>query len=297
MGEITLGCLLGQYDRAQSFDTSSVNAPSEVRSWAKTGQSSWFFVGSPSPTQVHSSPQGLRIEVFSRAGSESVLSYNYGRADDAFARWFPEVNTHAVEAAAWLLLSPAPSSGGIRFQLTAQPEVYLPLPGAISGTDPLVFRRIATTVQSVGTGEPRVALYIPPGTAINSQTTLRVDDVLSTVDAIQLSPEWSFEERAQLLRAQHRTRAGDLHTLIWGQYFAYTMPLRFLSDSHAELVNWWWERQWPLLLTLDSSDSESLCVVRITNDAQPIGRRMRPYDDRWEGTIELESLGPGGLVF
>ena len=83
MGGISLGCLLGQYDRAQSFDVDSAGALSGVGSWAKIGQSSWFFVGSASPHHVHSSAQALRIDVFSRSGAESVLDYAYGRADDA----------------------------------------------------------------------------------------------------------------------------------------------------------------------------------------------------------------------
>jgi hypothetical protein len=297
MGDMTLGCLLGQYDRAQSFDVDSAGALTQVHSWAKTGQSSWFLVGCPSPGYVHSSQQSLRIDVFSRAGSDYVLSYGYGFANDAFARWFPEVTTHAVEAAAWVLLSPLPASGGFRFQLSAQPEVSAPLPGGNLGTHALTFQRLATTAHSQGTATPRTGMHIPGGTSITSQTTLVVDDVLTTVDAIPLHPEWSFEERAQILRAQHRTRSGLLHTLVWEKFFAYTVPLRFLSDSHAALINWWWERQWALLLTLDTSDSESLYLVRIANETQPIGRRVRPYEDRWEGTLELESLGPGGLAF
>ena len=297
MGEIRLGCLLGQYDRAQSFDVRSGPITSGVRSWGMSGQCSWYFVGCSAPTHVHSSAQGLRIEVFSRAGSESVLSYDYGQADDAHARWFPEVDTHVLEASAWLLASPAPSSGGLLFRLAAQTEVSVPLAGAGYGTDPLRYHQLGTTVFSESGALPRVALHIPASTAIHSQTTLLVDDVLATVDAIDLHPEWSFEERSQLLRARHRTRAGQLHTLAWDKYFAFALPLRFLSTSHAALIEWWWEKQLALRVTLDSSDAASQLLVRIANDVQPIGRRMRPYGDRWEGTLELESLSPGELAF
>lgn len=297
MGEMRLGCLLGSYDRAQSFDVRSAAIAGGVNSWAMTGQCSWFFVGCGASTHVHSSAQGLRIDVFSRAGSEPVLSYDYGHAGDAFARWFPEVETHALEASAWLLASPAPSSGSLRFQLAAQTEAFAPLAGAQYGVDALRFHHLETTVHSAAGAGPRVALHIPAGTAIHSQTTLLVDDVLTAVDPIALHPEWSFEERSQLLRAQHRTRAGHLHTLVWEKYFAWSLPLRFLSDSHAALIEWWWERQSALLLTLDSSDSESRLIVRIANDKVPIGRRMRPYGNRWEGTLELESLTTGELAF
>jgi hypothetical protein len=297
MGDITLGCLLGQYDRAQSFDVDSAGAPSEVRSWAKSGQSSWSFVGCGAPQYVHSSAQSLRLDVFSRSGSESVLSYAYGRPDDAYARWFPEIDTHAVEAAAWVLLHPATSSGDFRFHLFAQPEASLALPGRTLGADPLGFLRVASLVYSDGAGSPRVALHIPAGGGVTSDATILADDVLTTVDPIRLHPEWSFEERGQLLQDQHRTRSGTLHGLVWSKYLAFSVPLRHLPSSHAALLNWWWEQGLALLLTLDTSDSESLHAVRIVNDSQPIGRRMRPYADRWEGTLRLESLDPGGLAF
>jgi hypothetical protein len=297
MGEIRLGCLLGQYDRAQSFDVASFAIGSGVHSWAMTGQCSWFFVGCGQTTHVHSSAQSLRIEVFSRAGSESVLSFDYGHADDAHARWFPEVDTHVLEASAWVLASPAPSSGGLQFRLFAQDEVYKPLVGDTYGTDPLRFLHLQTAVYSDADAPPRAGLHIPEGTAIHSQTTVAVDDVLTTVDAIGLHPEWSFEDRSRLMRAAHRTRAGYLHTLAWERTFAYALPLKFLSDSHAALLEWWWSRQFALLFTLDSSDGAARMPVRIANDRQPIGKRMRPYRDRWEGTLELESLTPGDLVF
>jgi hypothetical protein len=38
-------------------------------------------------------------------------------------------------------------------------------------------------------------------------------------------------------------------------------------------------------------------IVRIVNDRQPIGRRVRPYDDLWQGALELESINTGALAF
>jgi hypothetical protein len=297
MGGISLGCLLGQYDRAQSFDVNSSGTPSDVRSWTKSGQSSWFFVGSAAPQFVHSSAQSLRIDVFSNAGSASVLSYTYGRADDAYTRWFPEIDTHALEAAAWLLVHPATSSGGFRFELFAHPGASRVLPGRTLGADPLEFIRLASLVHSDGGGAPRVAVQIPAGAGISSNASILADDVLTTVDPVPLYPEWSFEDRSELIRAQHRTRSGVLHDLVWQKFLSYSMPLRYLPGSHAALLNWWWEQGLALLLTLDSSDGESLHAVRIVNDSQPIGKRLRPYADLWEGTLHLESLDPGGLAY
>jgi hypothetical protein len=37
--------------------------------------------------------------------------------------------------------------------------------------------------------------------------------------------------------------------------------------------------------------------VRNVNDRQPIGRRIRPYDNLWEGVLQLESINDGAPVF
>ena len=297
MGDFTLGALLGQYDRAQSFDVDSAGSLSQVQSWAKADQTSWYFVGCAQATHVHSSQQALKVEVFSRSGSESILSYAYGQPEDAYRRWFPEVDTHAVATRGWMLVDPITSSGDYRFQLFAGAGAFEVLPGKTFGTDPLRHHRLATTVSSEAGGTPRVGIHIPDGAAVNSTAAVYVDDVLTTVDELALQPEWTFRERAQLIRTQHRTRTGELHDFVWEKYFAYSVPLQFLSDSHAPLLNWWWENQFNLLFTLDTSDSESLYVVRIVNGSQPIDRRMRPYADRWRGTLRLESAGNGALDF
>jgi len=297
MGQLTLGCLLGQYGGAQSFDVESRGGLTEVRSWEKGGQCSWYFAGTGTPHFVHSSAQSLRIDVFSREANTTLLSYGYNQADDARARWFPEVDTHPVQAVAWVLVHPATSSGDFRAQLIASPNVSLVLPGLTLGVNPLQFVRMESAVFSDSATAPRVTIRPSVGKDISSQASILADDVLTAVDAIRLYPEWSFEARSELIRSRHRTRAGAQHDLIWSKYLAYSMPLRFLPGSEAELLNWWWERGFPLLLTLDSSDSEGLHVVRIVNETQPIGRRVRPYPDLWEGTLRLESTDAGGLAF
>lgn len=297
MGEFSLACLLGQYDRAQSFDVDSFAPVTHVQSWAKADQTSWYFSDSQSPTQVHSSGQALRIEVFSRSGGVSILEYAHGAANDAHARWFPQVDTHIVESALWTLLDPLPSSGGLRFEVLTGADVALPIPGASLGSDPLAFRQLTTTTVSDGAASPRVAVRIPSGSSIASDTVLLVDDVMTAVDPIVLHPEWSFQERARLLKAEHRTMGGDLHSLVWNKYFAYRVPLRFLADSEADLINWWWGEQLALQFTLDTSDSESRYIVRIVNDVQPIGGRMRPNENLWQGTLLLESINRGDLRF
>ena len=124
-----------------------------------------------------------------------------------------------------------------------------------------------------------------------------VDDYLLKVDFFTLHPEWDFLDNSPLIQNQHRTTGGIRHSYVWGKSFAWEVPLQFLSDSHADLINWWWLNQFNLAFTLDTSDSESIFITRITNEAQPIGQRIRSMEDRWQGNLRLESIHDGRLVF
>ena len=154
---------------------------------------------------------------------------------------------------------------------------------------------IETTVYSESTTTLRVEYRRRPDAVDGHAATL--DDVLTQIDPITIYPEYSFREQARVIESTHRTLAGNQLTYIWGKYFAYTVPLRFLPTSHADLINWWWENRFNLAFTLDTSDSESTYILGITNDRQPIDRRIRPYNDLWEGVLQLESINEGFLVF
>lgn len=296
MGDFMLACLLGQEGGAQSFDVASHAPVSGVGSWSPGAATSWSFQGGDVPSAVHSSARALRAEVGSQAGPAPVMTYAYGRADDAHARWDPAVDTHVVETLAWMRAGPAASSGDLLLRLEGLQTAAARLPGA-AGSAALQPVALRTTVASAAGGAPRWELAVASGSAADSGTAAVVDDVLTTVDPLVLHPEWSFRERAQLIREQHRTRSGELHGVVWSRFLAYRVPLRFLARAEADRLNHWWRTQQPLVFTLDSSDAESRYVVRIVNDTQPVGRRLRPYDDRFAGALELESVRRGGLVF
>lgn len=302
MGDITLGCLLGGYDRAQSFDVASTppTADGDVGSWNlhPTGAHSYHLVGAHEAggSAVHSSAQGIRLDVFSHGNTgERILAYAY--MPDIAARGFPEVTTHPLRADLW---ARSRSAGESPFNpASGQFEAALRVEGAGQATwripeaDALVHHRLEGAVP----GSAGTEFVLSQPTRPSSAFSMLADDVLVQVDPITLHPGFAFQARAQLHRSQHRTRGGALHTYLWGRHGAWRVPLRFLADSHAALLNWWWANQFNLLFTLNSSDSERLRTVRIVNDTQPVGRRVAPYADLWEGTLELESLDAGSLVF
>ena len=300
MGDFTLGCLLGQYDRAQSFDVASraIAADGDVGSWNLFfGQSSFQFVsgGGANFTVVHSSPQALRISADSSGGSETrLIEYTHSQADDLFDRWFPDVSTHGWRVDAWGRPTTWTADGqftlkliraGIGMASQAFPVMNTGRPGLV---------RLQT---SNLTSDSNIATRFDRSSLPGSQSSIDLDDVLTQVDPVVLHPDFAMEEMARQIASEHRTLSGDMHTYVWARYCAYSVPLRYLPDSHADLLNWWWERRFNLALTLDTSDSESTYIVRIVNDRQPIGRRVRPYDNLWEGTLKLESINAGALAF
>jgi len=302
MGDFTLGCLLGQYDRAQSFDVASkAIAGSSINRWyvldAGGGGFREFLSGS---TVTHSSAQGLYLQVSSRGSYENILSYAYDQADDAWARRFPEVAVHAFQVDLWANVGLSAASGDLIFDFND--IVGDADDGLIPGVGLAHYRRLntvgVTSASMTGNNAP-VLRFLRLGHLTNS-VSLVVDDVIAQLDLITLHPDHAFVERQRLLKADFRSREGTLYTARWGSHGAWTLPLRFLTGSHANLINWWWENQFNLALTLDTSDSESIRTVRIVNETQPIGSKIRPYPyagDGWQGVLELESLDRGSLVF
>lgn len=288
MGDFTLGCLLGQYDKAQSFDVDSVALVKTVNSWGTitANATSWYF-----STDINSSNQGLELQVYSWGSNRNgVLRYRYDSDNDAYARWFSDIATHNIQSDIWARIDKSGFDNTVRISIDNKPNIPI-LENSILQN----YRYITTTYSGQTSQSP--FLDFDTVLATIDSFSLFIDDVLTQVDPIILHPEYSFQEEASFINIKHRTVGGEYRVSPWEKHFAYTIPLRFLSDSHAALINWWWENKFNLLFTLNTSDSESLYVCQITNQQQPIGRRIRPHNNLWEGVIQLESIDRGSLVF
>lgn len=297
MGDFTLGCLLGQYDNAQSFDVASTAYPANVQSWQRlsAAQNSleYWSANQMGILATHSSNQGVRFVVSSSAiPLDAALRYAYSTVDDAYARWFPAVATHDIRVDAWARFDTATASGSAVLQLDDSGLAIIPYTAA----DSMAHLRAATVTYS-GKNVLAPHLDIDINSRYGGVYALYLDSVLTQIDPIVLHPEYGLREQALVMQSRHRTRAGDAYAYRWGRYSAFQVPLRFLADSHADLINWWWEGGFYLAFTLDTSDSESIRVVRIANERQPIESRVAPYEDLWQGTLELESIHAGGLAF
>jgi hypothetical protein len=280
-GDVTLGALLGQN---QSFEGAALGPWSKV-----SNQASAYIVASASA--VHSSTFGLYTVTGSSGDTATAFACTLGTPDVAGRSAFPGIGSHAVWCSVWGRAADAPSSGRAAWRVTGNANA-LSAPFAYGAA---LQRYGAATVTGSPSGLLEIAL--DRVTAAGTTASFAVDDVLTQIDPIVLHPEWTLEDRSALLQAQHRTQSGRLAAVAWGRYRGLNLPLRSLSGLEAGLINWWWELQAPLAFTLDSSDAAAVWVCRIANPRQPVGRRIRPYADRWSGSLTLESLDEGSLVY
>lgn len=295
MGDFRLGCLLGQYDKAQSFDVSSValTGASTINSWNLNSVADVDYDFQLFTSDVHSSSQSLRLDVSSAGDGQTLAFYTYGHDDDAYAKWFPDVTTHAFEASIWARVTAGANSGYIRFG--GLNNANADIQATIGTTGNLEKYSISFDIFSAGIQYPRV--HIRANENISSLKRSQWDDVLSMIDPITIHPEYSYKENARLNKNERRTLGGNLHTYKWSKSFAWNVPLEYLSDSHTDLINWWWTNQFNLAFTIDTSDAESTYTCRIVNDRQPIHTLHRSYNDTWKGVLQLESIDQGSLVF
>ena len=287
-GNVSLGCLLGQLNRAMSFDVASTSWATSVGSWSKgvTAVSAYF-----NSTDTHSSAQGARIEAYSNNLTRSVR-VSHRTADDYNGRKFPDVSTHDVATTVWARIGTAAFSGFVAFGVWSTFNTLIPVPFSLA----LQYIQYDTVISSIGASTALVATIfeMQPGTG---SYALYADDVITRVDPITLFPDWTLEQSRALIRAGHDATGGYNRETIWSSFGTWKLPLRFLSDSHAALINWWWKNSFTLALTLDTSDADTTAIVRIVNDQQPIGARSRPYDNLWNGTLMLEAIDKGSLVY
>ncbi len=270
---IELGVLLGAYGGPQSFES--------VGSWNHLISTSSFYVGQ---SEVHSSPAGARLDVFSRGGAAVAFQYDYRKADDLFERWSPDVTTHRLVAYGWQRIDMAAHSGAVSFTLGTGAGEFDRVPFDAA----LVRQRVEIQVTSADS----IILQYQRSAAADS-FSLHVDDVLTAADVIDLHPDWDAEQRRVLEAGRHFTAGQQMRGYTWHHRMAFELPLRTVTGSEAELMNRWWRNGWNLAFTLDSSDAAATWVVRIANAGPPFSGFAAPYQDAQDGVLQLAGLSNG----
>lgn len=111
---------------------------------------------------------------------------------------------------------------------------------------------------------------------------------ITSVDAIQLYPDWDYTDGEKITRSEHRTRSGNYYQYKWNDYKRIAFKTSFVNSSNASIVNSWWDSQTTLIWFKIDGATVDCTSVMIMNNEQPFQTNVKPYTEYWQGVIELE---------
>ena len=108
----------------------------------------------------------------------------------------------------------------------------------------------------------------------------------SSASQVSLEPEYSYKDSAVKIENRHRTRDGSQYKYRWGKYDKIKFTVRYINSETQSVINTWWDTN----VRLEWYEEGSIDVrsVYINNKNKPIDMFIRPYYDKFQGTIELE---------
>jgi len=112
---------------------------------------------------------------------------------------------------------------------------------------------------------------------------------ISSIDAIQLMPEYDFSNSVKLIESRHRTQAGTQYSYKWGDYARFEFSLEYVTEANATIINSWWQSRSELLFFVDSGGTTDIYSVMVMNDDRPLDGYNKPYDSYRNGKLILET--------
>lgn len=276
---IELGVLLGELKGSQSFE--------QIGSWSAISSAALVSISS-NTTFTHSSFYSGLVTALNVGGSGlgGAAVYDYTASNDLYNRWWFRTDSHRVVSYFWNYLSPIVSSGGVTAYLGSE-SVVLPTDSGFNRY------RLETTLDN--TDQYKFTLeFTNPNSGFSHVNY--IDDVLTAIDVIDLHPERNLTLNDELFLGEHQTIGGANPSYKWGFNKKWKLPLEYLEENEALLINQWWQDTKPLLFTWDTSDTTAQFIVTMTNNQTPITQFNKPYHDNWRGTLELSAFDTS-LVF
>jgi hypothetical protein len=110
---------------------------------------------------------------------------------------------------------------------------------------------------------------------------------ITSVDAVTLNCEKPEIGKKQM-DYQHRASTGILYQTIINTFHKITLPLEYVPNSHAAIINSWWESQTLLRFFVTSDTATDVRSVMITGAELPLNAQEKPYDSYFSGKVVLE---------
>lgn len=113
---------------------------------------------------------------------------------------------------------------------------------------------------------------------------------ISSVDAIQLYPEFDFKDEQRIIESSHRTQTGRQYSYKWGDYEHFEFSLNYVQQNNASIISSWWSSRTELLFFISGVEaSTQVYSVMIIDDRDPLSEYNKPYEDYRRGKLTLES--------
>lgn len=260
MGDFTLGQLIGQH---QSFDPN-------IGSWENLSTGSFHLESN----EVHSS--NLSAEYFINSDStEALLRYDYEPVNK-----FTDIVSHTLNLNFW---GKRDTSAGIdvTIDISSSGDTI-----SITQSDSLSLHSGVFNITN------SIQLTAHMGAVTTDSSFFSLDDVLVELDRQILHPDWSYVEQQQNIENKQVSIGGKSEYFKYGELYRWQIPLTFMPNSQAELINFWFENKENLLFSPDTSNSNLKYITRIVH--KPFTNFT--HNNRMNGVIELESI-TNGLVF
>lgn len=120
---------------------------------------------------------------------------------------------------------------------------------------------------------------------------IRTEETWKEAGVIQIYPEFkNYKKITVNIKSDHRSRGGKLFSYKWADHARFEIPLSYVANSNASVINSWWAKGNPLLLKIYSGGVWETNSVSFTNRQQPLTTRPKPYGQYWNGMLELEGI-------
>ena len=105
---------------------------------------------------------------------------------------------------------------------------------------------------------------------------------------VSFNANYSLKDQGIQSANSHRTRGGELYKYTWFNKAAWKIPVSFVNSSFKYTVNNWWETD--TILSMTPHGSSAVNTVMLVSNGKPISDFIVPYDDMFEGTINVEEI-------
>jgi hypothetical protein len=138
-----------------------------------------------------------------------------------------------------------------------------------------------------GTSGSGIHIWHPYLSVVKAPNVANSDNV-SYGDSIILDTDWDSTSGSEKYFDESKTPAGARTRYVYGQRERYRLNAEFLSTRDVDIINGWWRNGTPILMRDADDPFAAITSLFIADDSPPVAKLIKPYDDKWSISIDLE---------